>query len=232
MQEPFNRQAPPMSLSACQLKEEDWAEWGRLYRLPAFRGARLEEKLQAAMIAPKRPLPGDPFIARLKQLPVPEDAEQEGPRPAWLSAAANARELLRGMVLRMTVNFGEPEYFKILHIKQSPHEVWCLKLQKEEVGLPSSGALPSEIYLNTFEHQFSYRHNEIYESRRMPPAGMAGICVLPFSFFREPGIVVSDMGYLPLTDITGEAGRARAEPAADEEEAAPKKRARATKITP
>ena len=45
---------PLMSLSCCQLKEEDWAEWDRLYRLPAFKGARLEEKLQAAMKAPKK----------------------------------------------------------------------------------------------------------------------------------------------------------------------------------
>eukprot|EP00974_Lingulodinium_polyedra_P044450 4263076-Lingulodinium_polyedra.AAC.1 len=72
---------PPMVLSACQLNEGEWAEWDRLYRLSEFKGVELQRKVEAAMIAPPMPKPGDPFIADLKKMPVPE-AEEEATRPA------------------------------------------------------------------------------------------------------------------------------------------------------
>eukprot|EP00974_Lingulodinium_polyedra_P049139 4723822-Lingulodinium_polyedra.AAC.1 len=58
----------------------------------------------------------------------------------------------------------------------------------------------------------------------MPPAQVDGVCVLPLSVFREPGMVLSDMDYLPLTDMTEECSRSRPAPDTEGQEGEAKKR--------
>eukprot|EP00974_Lingulodinium_polyedra_P021594 2085565-Lingulodinium_polyedra.AAC.1 len=108
----------PLTLSACQLSEGDWARWQELYEGLRQDAAGLKQRRGAARKVPE-PLTEEE-TADLNLMPIRNGPEAAQARPPWVSPVCLLRQQLRTAVLIFMLPGGGNVCMKLLYCKQNP----------------------------------------------------------------------------------------------------------------
>ena len=188
----------PLVMSACALDEQAMDALEALFESGSFSAQRVRELRGEAQRAP--PLPTARQREKLDAIPVWSGEPAGKEKPKWLSLVCRNREAFADAALSFNSSSGK-QYFKFLYATQSPYQVCCSPLEKEEYFEPPPSdefVSAADVFARSWEHRFQVSFMRCVYWADLPDVGTDEVYVLPDCCYREGRSVCSDADEIEL----------------------------------